>query len=51
MSPTLSDCLIVGGIGLCMAAIALYVRAVIGFGRRLDRLAATSPTLVGRRNL
>lgn len=50
MSPTLADCFFVGSIGVCAAAVALYVRAVIGFERRLDRLAETSPTLIGHRD-
>lgn len=51
MPPSLSDCIFIGGLGLCAVAVALYVRAVIGFERRLDRLAETSPALAGRRDL
>ena len=49
MSPFVVDCIVVGSTIVGVAAVVLYVRAMIGFERSLDELAASSASLVARR--
>ena len=50
MSPTLAGCVILGGIGVCAVAVGLYVRAVFGFERALDKMLASSLAITAGRN-
>ena len=50
ISPTLAGCVILGGIGVCAVAVGLYVRAVFGFERALDKMLASSLAITAGRN-